>query len=173
VDVVPGSVSPTFRSPDVPAGTVYDPVTDAFYVNIADPPQIVVVGPAIRCAPCVWRSPKCGPHGLDIDVARRRLFCAFFCDAGVLLELDADGGKILATARRRRPGRGLFTRPLGRLYVAIGDPASSSLRHGAAASPRDGTTEPGAHTRRSTVCAASSARSCGDASRRVYADDAP
>jgi DNA-binding beta-propeller fold protein YncE len=67
--------------------TVYDPVVGAFHVNIADPPQIVVVGSgdpvAIRRVVAI---PHAGPHGLDIDVERRRLFCA--CDAGVLLEVD-------------------------------------------------------------------------------------
>jgi len=34
--------------------TVYDPVADAFHVNIAAPAQIVVVGPVIRCARSGW-----------------------------------------------------------------------------------------------------------------------
>src|SRR6266478_2586396 len=69
--------------------TVYDPVADAFHVNIADPPQIVVVesGDPVGIRRVVT-IPHAGPHGLDLDVARRRLFCA--CDAGVLLETDAD-----------------------------------------------------------------------------------
>jgi hypothetical protein len=76
------------RLVDVPVAgrtrwTVYDAVADAFHVNIADPPQIVVIetgDPAgiRRAAPI----PHAGPHGLDIHVARRRLFCA--CDAGVV-----------------------------------------------------------------------------------------
>jgi DNA-binding beta-propeller fold protein YncE len=102
--------------------TVYDPVADAFHLNIADPPQIVVVEPGdptgIRQ---MFSIPHAGPHGLDIDVRRRRLFCA--CDAGVLLEVDADTGKVVA----REPIAGapdvvFFNAGLGRLYVAIGDP---------------------------------------------------
>ena len=95
------------RIADIPVAgrtrwTVYDPVADAFHVNIADPPQIVVVEAgdpvAIRR---VVPIPHAGPHGLDIDVARRRLFCA--CDAGVLLEVDADSGDD-PRQPRRSPG---------------------------------------------------------------------
>jgi hypothetical protein len=61
--------------------TVYDPVADAFHVNIADPPQIVVIDahdPAhMRRVVAIALA---GPHGLDLDVTRRRLYCA--CDAG-------------------------------------------------------------------------------------------
>ena len=65
--------------------------------------------------------PHAGPHGLDIDVERRRLFCA--CDAGVLLEVEADTGAILATEPIAGvPDVVFFNRALGRLYVAIGDP---------------------------------------------------
>jgi DNA-binding beta-propeller fold protein YncE len=102
--------------------SVYDPVADVFHVNIADPPQIVVV-PA-GDPPRVERvavMPETGPHGLDIDVERRRLFCA--CDAAVLLEVDADSGEVLA----REPIAGVpdvvfFNPRFQRLYVAVGDP---------------------------------------------------
>jgi DNA-binding beta-propeller fold protein YncE len=102
--------------------TVYDPVADAFHVNIADPPQIIVVefdDPLrIRRTMSV---PHGGPHGLDLDVARRRLFCA--CDAGVLLEVDADTGTILATEAIAGVPDVIFFNPTrGRVYVAIGEP---------------------------------------------------
>lgn len=102
--------------------SVYDPVADVFHVNIMDPPEIVVVAagdpPGTRR---VVPIPHAGPHGLDIDVARRRLFCA--CDAGVLLEIDADSGAILATESIAGvPDVVFFNARLGHLYVAIGDP---------------------------------------------------
>jgi hypothetical protein len=139
--------------------TVYDPLADAFHVNIADPPQIVVVGAddplGIRRVVSV---PQAGPHGLDIDVSRRRLFCA--CDAGVLLEIDADGGEVGASERIAGvPDVVFFNKALGRLYVAIGDPGVIEVfdtaplrRHETIA------TEAGAHTlsfdaRRNIVCA--------------------
>ena len=104
--------------------TVYDPVIDAFHVNIMDPPQIAVVGAAdptgIRR---IVEIPHAGPHGLDIDVERRRLFCA--CDAGVLVEVDADSGRIVATQTIGGVPDVVFFNPaLQRLYVAIGEPGT-------------------------------------------------
>jgi DNA-binding beta-propeller fold protein YncE len=102
--------------------TIYDPVADAFHVNIADPPQIIVVesGDPVRIGRIV-SVPHAGPHGLDLDVARRRLFCA--CDAGVLLEIDADTGAVLATeAIAGVPDVVFFNPTRGRVYVAIGEP---------------------------------------------------
>ena len=102
--------------------TIYDPVADAFHVNIADPPQIVVIGAGDpvgiqRVVPIA----HAGPHGLDLDIVRRRLFCA--CDAGVLLEVHADGGTILgAETIAGVPDVVFLDAVLGRVYVAIGDP---------------------------------------------------
>ena len=139
--------------------TVYDPVADAFHINVAHPPQIVVVSAADpvgirRVVPI----PHAGPHGLDIDVVRRRLFCA--CDAGVLLDIDADRGAILdAQALAGAPDVVFLNAALGRLYVAIGDPGvievfnTGPLRHHETVS-----TGVGAHTlsfdaARNIVCA--------------------
>ncbi|HKZ04283.1 MAG TPA: hypothetical protein VJU81_02335 [Methylomirabilota bacterium] len=101
---------------------VHDPVTDAFFVNIMDPPHIAVVEagdpPGVRRLIPI---PHAGPHGLDVDVARRRLYCA--CDAGVLLEVDVDTGSILATEPLAGVPDVVFFNPrLGRVYVAIGEP---------------------------------------------------
>jgi DNA-binding beta-propeller fold protein YncE len=138
---------------------VYDPVTDAFLVNIMDPPQIAVVEagdpPALRRMIPI---PQAGPHGLDIDVARRRLYCA--CDAGVFLEVDADSGKILAAEPIGGVPDVVFFNPgLARIYVAIGEPGVIEV-FGAAPFARLETvpTERGAHTlsfdaARSLVCA--------------------
>jgi hypothetical protein len=139
--------------------TVYDPVADAFHVNVADPPQIVVVeaGDPIRVRRVV-PVPHAGPHGLDLDATRRRLFCA--CDAGVLVEVDADTGHVLAA----EPIAGVpdvlfFNAGLGRLYVAIGDPGVIEVFDTAPLRRRETVvTEPGAHTlsldgERNVVCA--------------------
>ena len=100
---------------------VYDPVTDAFFVNIADPPQIVVISSQDLAVRRVVDIPCAGPHGLDIDVTHRRLFCA--CDAAILLEVDADSGKVLAReAIAGVPDVVFFNAMRSRLYVAIGDP---------------------------------------------------
>jgi DNA-binding beta-propeller fold protein YncE len=57
--------------------TVFDERAEVFYVNIADPAQIVVVASATptRVARTI-PIPASGPHGLDFDPDRRRLFCA-------------------------------------------------------------------------------------------------
>ena len=138
---------------------VYDPVGDAFHVNIADPPQIVVLesGDPARIRRVV-PMPHAGPHGLDIDVAGRRLFCA--CDAGVLAAVDADTGKVLET----HPIAGVpdvvfFNARLAHLYVAIGDPGVIEVFDTAVLGRRETvSTESGAHTlsfdsTRNIVCA--------------------
>jgi DNA-binding beta-propeller fold protein YncE len=102
--------------------TVFDPGPELFYVNIARPAEIVVVDP--RRPDRIARSfpvPHAGPHGLDLDGAAQRLFCA--CDAGVLVTLDARSGKALD----EKPLSGVpdvvfFNRQRQQLYVAIGDP---------------------------------------------------
>ena len=139
--------------------TVYDPVADVFHVNIMDPPEIVVVaaGDPIgirRVVPI----PQSGPHGLDIDVERRRLFCA--CDAGVLLEIDAESGAILATEPIAGvPDVAFFNPQLGHLYVAIGDPGVIEVFDTAPLRRHEVVpTETGAHTlsfdaTRNLVCA--------------------
>jgi DNA-binding beta-propeller fold protein YncE len=139
--------------------TVYDPVSDAFHVNIADPPQIVVVeaGDPLTLR-TTFPMPHPGPHGLDIDVEHRRLFCA--CDANVLVEVDADSGRALTThSLAGVPDVVFFNAALRRLYVAIADPGIIDVfdtmplrRHETV------TTEPGAHTlsfdpTRNLVCA--------------------
>ena len=126
---------------------VFDPAADVFHVNIMDPPGMVVgrAGDPIAVARVV-PVPHAGPHGLDIDVARRRLFCA--CDAGVLAEVDADRGAIVATeAIAGVPDVVFFNPARGRVYVAIGTPGvievfdTSPLRRHETV-----TTEAGAHT---------------------------
>jgi hypothetical protein len=139
--------------------TVYDPVAGVFHVTIADPPQIVVVGAQDPVGISrVVTIPHAGPHGLDIDVERRRLFCA--CDAGVLVEVDADRGEVLATERIAGvPDVVFFNEALARLYVAIGDPGVIEVFDTAPLRRHETvTTEAGAHTlsfdaRRNIVCA--------------------
>jgi len=126
---------------------VFDPGLALFYVNIMQPAEIVVVDPrrpdriAQRFA-----VPHAGPHGLDIDSATHRLFCA--CDAGVLVVLDARSGFVID----ERPLSGVpdvvvFNGPRQHLYVAIGDPgvidvfSTSPLERLATVA-----TEAGAHT---------------------------
>jgi hypothetical protein len=102
--------------------TVFDPEAGCFYVNIAHPAQIAVIDGAkpdrvARTLPVA----AAGPHGLDLDAATHRLFCA--CDAGSLVVLDAGSGLELARAELvGAPDVIFFNRDLRHLYVAIGDP---------------------------------------------------
>lgn len=102
--------------------TVFDEHTNAFYINISDPAQIVVVK-AAQPDRVAWAFdiPAAGPHGLDLDPANRRLFCA--CDAGVLLTVAIPSGEILGEAELSGAPDVIFFNPeLDHLYVAIGDP---------------------------------------------------
>jgi DNA-binding beta-propeller fold protein YncE len=102
--------------------TIFDPANDSFYVNIADPAQIVVVNATQpdRIAHII-PTPAAGPHGLDLDGDNRRLFCA--CDAGKLLMIDLATGSIIGEANLSgTPDVIFFNLALRHLYVAVGDP---------------------------------------------------
>jgi DNA-binding beta-propeller fold protein YncE len=102
--------------------TVFDAQAKLFYVNIADPAQIVVL--ASNAPDRLARTltiPAPGPHGLDFDPEHRRLFCA--CDAGQLVILKADSGEVLKQLELSgSPDVIFFNRVLRHLYVAIGNP---------------------------------------------------
>jgi len=102
--------------------TIFDSVSECFYVNIADPSQIVVVDSSNPTR--ITRSmeiPAKGPHGLDLDSATNRLFCA--CDAGKLFASDSYSGEIFLKADLSgTPDVIFFNAALKHLYVAVGDP---------------------------------------------------
>ncbi len=118
-----------------------------FFVNISDPPQIIVIDAYEPDQ--VSRTidiQAAGPHGLDLDTQEDRLFCA--CDAGKLFAMEASTGDILGKADLSGKPDVIFFNPLLKhLYVAIGDPGiievfdTSRLSHLETVS-----TEPGAHT---------------------------
>jgi DNA-binding beta-propeller fold protein YncE len=65
--------------------------------------------------------PAAGPHGLDLDAAARRLFCA--CDDKTLVVLDLQSGRVVTqTDLAGVPDVIFFNQARQRLYVAIGDP---------------------------------------------------
>jgi DNA-binding beta-propeller fold protein YncE len=137
---------------------VYDAGSDAFHVNIADPPQVVVIDAGRATVRRTVSISVPGPHGLDLDVARRRLYCT--CDARRVLEVDADSGAILEQASiPGGPDVVFFNAERSRLYVAIGDPGVIEV-FGTAPFTHQQTveTEMGAHTlsfdaARNLVCA--------------------
>jgi len=122
VDVAARAVLTSIEVPGRTRWAVFDPDAEVFYVNISDPAVIVVVDARkpTEIAHMI-AVPAAGPHGLDLDLASGRLFCA--CDAGVLVTLDAASCKVLS----ERPLSGtpdviFFNRARQHLYVAVGDP---------------------------------------------------
>jgi DNA-binding beta-propeller fold protein YncE len=102
--------------------TVFDATAGRFYINIANPAQIAIVesakpGRVARTFPVS----AVGPHGLDLDAATGRLFCA--CDDGALVVLDAGSGvELMRTDLAGAPDVIFFNRDRRHLYVAVGDP---------------------------------------------------
>lgn len=101
---------------------VFVPQVDSFYVNIADPAEIVVVkAEAPDRISKTFPIPAAGPHGLDLDAANRRLFCA--CDAGRLVTVGLSEGEIQSDGFLSGTPDVIFFHPtLQRLYVAVSDP---------------------------------------------------
>jgi DNA-binding beta-propeller fold protein YncE len=146
VDVVRKSRLVDLSAPGRTRWTIYDAQTGVFYVNIADSAQIVVIAADDPRMVRAYPIPAAGPHGLDLDAAHRRLFCA--CDGQKLVCLQADTGAILnELALGGGPDVIFFNPALRHLYVASGEPGiievfdTESLRRIETVS-----TEPGAHT---------------------------
>ncbi len=101
---------------------IFDPERRLFFVNIADPPVIVVVGP--ESDGNIERRidvPARGPHGLEIDPSGHRLLCA--CDEGKLVSIDSGSGEIRGVLDLSgSPDVVFLSQSLAHLYVAIGDP---------------------------------------------------
>jgi DNA-binding beta-propeller fold protein YncE len=101
---------------------IYDAARDMFFVNIASPAQIVAIDARDPTKISTeYEIPAAGPHGLDLDPAKGRLFCA--CDAGVLFAIEATSGRVLGDVPLSGAPDVIFLHPQsGHLYVAIGDP---------------------------------------------------
>jgi DNA-binding beta-propeller fold protein YncE len=102
--------------------SVFEARSDAFYVNIAEPAQIVIVDAAHpdRITKTL-AIPVAGPHGLDLDAENLRLFCA--CDAGKLIVIDIATGSIQGEVGLSGiPDVIFYNSALNHLYVAVGDP---------------------------------------------------
>lgn len=122
VDVVQRKMSASISVAGRTRWTVFDSQADVFYVNIANPPQIVVVNaknPTVIAK--TFEIPVEGPHGLDLDLQGRRLFCA--CDGEKLVTLEADSGIIISQLPLSGvPDVIFYNESLSHLYVAIGNP---------------------------------------------------
>jgi len=102
--------------------TVFDAQASTFYVNIMEPAQIVVIdADTPEQVARIFDVSAAGPHGLDIDVRRRRLFCA--CDGKKLITLNVVTGHVLSEVDISGvPDVIFFNAAFEHLYVAIGDP---------------------------------------------------
>jgi len=122
VDVAANAMVASVPMPGRTRWAVFDKALDAFFINIAAPPCIVVIDAANPAAVAkVFDVPAAGPHGLDLDVDAQRLFCA--CDAGQLVCLDAHSGNVQGyVALSGAPDAIFFNAKQRHLYVAIGDP---------------------------------------------------
>ena len=77
VDVASAAMIASIPVPGRTRWTVFDAQADAFYVNIADPAQIVVVaGSAPHRVARTIDIPTAGPYGLDLDVWRSAAYSA-------------------------------------------------------------------------------------------------
>jgi DNA-binding beta-propeller fold protein YncE len=135
------------RVPGRTRWALFDAQRKVFYVNIADPAQIVVLASnAPDRLAHTFSVPAAGPHGLDFDSKHRRLFCA--CDARQLVILNADSGEALKQLELTgSPDVIFFNRALRHLYVAIGDPGVVDLFDTDRLERIETVqTEPGAHT---------------------------
>jgi DNA-binding beta-propeller fold protein YncE len=147
VDVRQAAPVGTVAMPGRTRWAVFDADADAFLVNIADPARIVIVDPAApdRVAG-QFEVPALGPHGLDLDRERRRLYCA--CDDGQLVSLDSRSGGVLGTLGLSGAPDVIFLSASGsRLYVASGDPGTVDVIDVAGWRRSEAiVTEAGAHT---------------------------
>ena len=126
---------------------VYDAANDAFCINMAAPPRIVVIdGRAPIAIARQYEVPAEGPHGLDLDPATGWLWCA--CDAGILIAMEAATGRVLGDLTLSgTPDVVFLHHQLGHLYVAIGDPGVIDVVSVRSLSTKEVVaTEVGAHT---------------------------
>jgi DNA-binding beta-propeller fold protein YncE len=124
VDVKKNILTADILMPGRTRWAVFDPKAERFYINIAHPSQIVAV---VSLDPdgvaASYDIPAVGPHGLDIDVEGRRLFCA--CDQGVLLTVDLHTRKTSHPSDLSGPPDVIFYNSRRKhLYVASGHPGT-------------------------------------------------
>jgi DNA-binding beta-propeller fold protein YncE len=122
VDVVQKKKIAEIATPGRTRWTVFDPIAELFYVNVGDPAEILILRPdnLTRIEETI-SIPSRGPHGLDLDMRGRRLFCA--CDSGELITIDLNSRTVLSRAPLSGvPDVTFFNSARDRLYVAVGNP---------------------------------------------------
>jgi DNA-binding beta-propeller fold protein YncE len=107
--------------PGRPRWCVVDALAERVFLAIREPSMVLVARLPDLTAVEHWPLPSGGAHGMDIDHGGGLLYVA--CDAGSLVEVDAQSGEM----RREWPLAGgpdatFFNPKSGRVHVAIGDP---------------------------------------------------
>lgn len=102
---------------------VFDPKTERFYVNVANPSQVAFLDAKDPYELAgSYQIPAIGPHGLDIDQRGRRLFCA--CDEGRMYSIDIESEKVSKVSELAgSPDVIFYNSQFDHLYVTIGDPS--------------------------------------------------
>jgi len=146
VDPAAGSVVMDTELPGRPRWCVYDRSAERFLVNIREPACVAVLAAETAAVEARWPVPAAGPHGLDLDVDRRRVLVA--CDEGRVVALDMGTGRELAGVAIAGEPDAIWHNPDGsRLYVAIGHPGVVDVVDtGEMALAQECPTEAGAHT---------------------------
>ena len=141
-----GSVVAQTELPGRPRWCVYDPSADRFLVNIREPACVAVLAAETAAVEARWPVPAAGPHGLDLDVDRRRVLVA--CDEGRVVALDMGTGRELAGVAIAGEPDAIWHNPdRSRLYVAIGHPGVVGVVDtGEMTLAQECPTEAGAHT---------------------------
>lgn len=145
VDVERGALVGSVPLAGRPRWAVFAPRSDAFFVNIADPAVILVLGGADPSR--VSREiaiPAAGPHGLDVDLDGS-LVCA--ADAGRVFRLDGDGRVVAEGPLSGAPDILFIDHELRLVYVAVGNPGVIDVLDADTLAPiASVATELGAHT---------------------------
>ena len=146
VDPAAGSVVMDTELPGRPRWCVYDRSAERFLVNIREPACVAVLAAETAAVEARWPVPAAGPHGLDLDVDRRRVLVA--CDEGRVVALDmGTGGELASVAIAGEPDAIWHNPDRSRLYVAIGHPGVVDVVDtGEMALAQECPTEAGAHT---------------------------
>jgi DNA-binding beta-propeller fold protein YncE len=111
----------TIALPGRPRWTVYDSRAERFLINILEPASVAVVDAQTATLVAQWPVSASGPHGLDLDLVRRRAFVA--CDGGAVVALDLATGQELGWIAIAGGPDAIWYNPNRQLlYVAVGAP---------------------------------------------------
>ncbi len=96
VDTHAEKIAATVQLPGEPEYVLYDPASDRVYQNLVSTDSVAVIDPSSNTVIHSWSAaPAKKPHGLALDAATQRLFCAGA--NGKLVVMDSTNGKIIAT----------------------------------------------------------------------------